>query len=122
MVALLSCVVCQLIASLSLSCVECHLIAMPRADDAQPAVDLLDGSVRERSASVVAHSVKAVQTATSGARIEHAHVAALDVEMEAAAALGERCAARHAPRACDCLLYTSPSPRDLSTSRMPSSA
>ena len=24
--------------------------------------------------------------------------------------------------ACDCLLYTSPSPRDLSTSRMPSSA
>ena len=23
---------------------------------------------------------------------------------------------------CDCLLYTSPSPRDLSTSRMPSSA
>ena len=25
-------------------------------------------------------------------------------------------------RACDCLLYTSPSPRDLSTSRMPSSA
>ena len=26
------------------------------------------------------------------------------------------------PRAYDCLLYTSPSPRDLSTSRMPSSA
>ena len=25
-------------------------------------------------------------------------------------------------RGCDCLLYTSPSPRDLSTSRMPSSA
>ena len=25
-------------------------------------------------------------------------------------------------RYCDCLLYTSPSPRDLSTSRMPSSA
>ena len=38
------------------------------------------------------------------------------------------CAVRRAPRAarwcrCDvCLLYTSPSPRDLSTSRMPSSA
>ena len=27
-----------------------------------------------------------------------------------------------APRLEDCLLYTSPSPRDLSTSRMPSSA
>ena len=27
-----------------------------------------------------------------------------------------------APMTCDCLLYTSPSPRDLSTSRMPSSA
>ena len=28
----------------------------------------------------------------------------------------------HPHRALDCLLYTSPSPRDLSTSRMPSSA
>ena len=32
----------------------------------------------------------------------------------------ESCAAEL--RACGCLLYTSPSPRDLSTSRMPSSA
>ena len=29
---------------------------------------------------------------------------------------------RRKPKASDCLLYTSPSPRDLSTSRMPSSA
>ena len=28
----------------------------------------------------------------------------------------------HLPLYCSCLLYTSPSPRDLSTSRMPSSA
>ena len=28
----------------------------------------------------------------------------------------------HTKKAIDCLLYTSPSPRDLSTSRMPSSA
>ena len=31
-------------------------------------------------------------------------------------------APRGSPRQSDCLLYTSPSPRDLSTSRMPSSA
>ena len=29
---------------------------------------------------------------------------------------------KNADNICDCLLYTSPSPRDLSTSRMPSSA
>ena len=29
---------------------------------------------------------------------------------------------RGVEKICDCLLYTSPSPRDLSTSRMPSSA
>ena len=29
---------------------------------------------------------------------------------------------KHLAKVCTCLLYTSPSPRDLSTSRMPSSA
>ena len=38
-----------------------------------------------------------------------------------AAQVGAEAAVAVAPRA-DCLLYTSPSPRDLSTSRMPSSA
>ena len=32
------------------------------------------------------------------------------------------CESPPGPSACTCLLYTSPSPRDLSTSRMPSSA
>ena len=36
--------------------------------------------------------------------------------------LGRRPAAKTHAEAADCLLYTSPSPRDLSTSRMPSSA
>ena len=34
----------------------------------------------------------------------------------------QTCASMHPCYACPCLLYTSPSPRDLSTSRMPSSA
>ena len=35
---------------------------------------------------------------------------------------GTPCASCYARRLQNCLLYTSPSPRDLSTSRMPSSA
>ena len=37
-------------------------------------------------------------------------------------AMGFRAIARHRSKNVTCLLYTSPSPRDLSTSRMPSSA
>ena len=44
------------------------------------------------------------------------------VIVEACAVSPEGVVSPHQARIYDCLLYTSPSPRDLSTSRMPSSA
>ena len=45
-------------------------------------------------------------------------VACADINQKAA----DRCAKLYNIKSTSCLLYTSPSPRDLSTSRMPSSA
>ena len=42
--------------------------------------------------------------------------------MEMAGRISEEDAYQEIKALCNCLLYTSPSPRDLSTSRMPSSA
>ena len=68
----------------------------------------------------VASSLEQQKLAMEAAFAESTHEARARHVEEKLAALAA--AAENAKAAMDCLLYTSPSPRDLSTSRMPSSA
>ena len=86
-----------------------------------------DGRARFTPAAVIAPDdtpdAEYPMILTTGRQLEHWHTGSMTrrsnvldaVEPEANCSL-------HPSTLCNCLLYTSPSPRDLSTSRMPSSA
>ena len=71
-------------------------------------------------AVVMADAVELAEPVVDGSGVadDNPDAAAADVATATALAAGTQ----SLPAAAGCLLYTSPSPRDLSTSRMPSSA
>ena len=79
-----------------------------------------DFSDRPVDREVIENAVRSAGSAPSGANKQPWHFAI--VESRETKALIRKAAEAEEQEFYNCLLYTSPSPRDLSTSRMPSSA
>ena len=85
--------------------------------DGSYSVDGVASGTYTVTASYIGYESASVSVSVDGAATANFSLASSAVAGNAVSVLGSRFA-----RNVDCLLYTSPSPRDLSTSRMPSSA